>query len=353
MNLISYDESKTIIGHLSAHLNASRDVHWFNDHLGVARGDTNRVEIFLPGEELVARLPVVAHLMNQGLWTRTDDPAPFEAARLMLPAGEQYDAIAATVVVELAQSGLEHDRQTAFSRCEALIEIALLQADLAVESVLGLWGELFLLRFWLEASSPRLSPLDSWYGYRPSARDFSSGNLGVEVKTTLRATSSHQVSGVHQTEPTPSDNQPVEEKLLLVSIGLEQVDQGLSVLDLVQQTDSVIRAQDGRRADEFQVHVSDYAGRSTGYRRLSENQPPILSRPYGVTFVRGYDMADADIQVLRLVDLQGRPHVQTDSVSFRINLPAQVRGDLNPTVGVLPVIQLLQAASGGLVANAD
>ena len=353
MSHLNYDDSKTVIGQLSDHLNASRDVHWFNDHLGVARGDGNRIELFLPGGELNARLPVVAHLLNQGLWTRKGDALPFEAARLLLPAGEQYDAIAATVVVELAQSGLEHDRQTAFSRCEALIEVALLQADLAVESVIGLWGELFLLRLWLEASSPQFSSLDSWCGYRPSARDFSLGSLGVEVKTTLRSTSSHQVSGVHQTEPTPSDDRPTEEQLLLVSIGLEPIDQGLSVLDLIQQTDSAIRARDVARADDFQVHVSDYAARSTGYRRANENQPSILSKTYGVRFVRCYDMSDPDIQVLRLADLQARPHVQTDSVTFRINLPTQVRGDVNPTVGALSVIELLENFLGGLAVDVN
>lgn len=337
---MDYEAVRKVIGQLSPHHGDSRSAHWFNDHVGVARGERDRVEVFLPGQPLITRLPAVSRLVQHGRWHRREIGTQLDAACLVLPLGAEYDAIAATIVVELVRSGLEQDRQGAFTRCEPLIEVALIQADLAVESVLGLWGELYILQLWLR-SEQSLLPLDSWCGYRPSARDFVTGRLGVEVKTTLRSTSSHQVSGVHQTEPTPSDEQPLEEELMLVSLGLERAEQGISVLNLLEQTDKLIREHDPNRAEEIHVHVSDYASGGTGYWRSNENQPPLLHQRYGVTFVRTYDMSDSLISVLRQSDVQARPHVQTDSVTFRVNLPSHLRGDVNPLVGAAPLINLL------------
>lgn len=348
MSNLDYNAVREVIRDISSHHGESRSTYWFNDEIGVARGQQDRIEIFLPGEPLISQLPAVSRLMQHGRWLRRERDTHLDAARLLLPTGDEYDAIAATIIVELSCSGLEQDRQRAFSRCEALIEVALAKADLAAESVLGLWGELYLLQLWLRAERPSLSPLDQWLGYRPSVRDFVVGRLGVEVKTTLGSTSSHQVSGMHQTEPTPSDTQPSEEQLLLVSLGLTRSDQGASVLGLIGQIDALVREQDPTRIEDFHTHVSDYASRGTGYWRANENQPPLLDQRYGVSFARGYDMGDPSISVLRLADVQARPYVQTDSVTFRINLPNRLQGDLNPLVGVPAVIERLVRAGGSL-----
>jgi hypothetical protein len=47
-------------------------------------------------------------------------------------------------------------------------------------------------------------------------------------------------------------------------------------------------------------------------------------------FLRIYDMGDIAVQVLRRDDIQRRSHVVLSSVSFEIELPDRLSGDLNP-----------------------
>ena len=49
-------------------------------------------------------------------------------------------------------------------------------------------------------------------------------------------------------------------------------------------------------------------------------------------FVRGYDMSDPAIEVLRRDDVADHHHVELQSVNFRINLPAMVSPH-NPVPG--------------------
>ncbi len=65
-----------------------------------------------------------------------------------------------------------------------------------------------------------------------------------------------------------------------------------------------------------------------------------------MVFERLYDLADDRIKLLRSEQLDEARHVEADSVSFRVRLPARVQGDINPTVG-------MQKIAARLVALAD
>lgn len=45
-------------------------------------------------------------------------------------------------------------------------------------------------------------------------------------------------------------------------------------------------------------------------------------------------MKDEAIRLLTTDDLRARPMIETDSLHLRVNLPDQVRGDINPIVGL-------------------
>ena len=82
-----------------------------------------------------------------------------------------------------------------------------------------------------------------------------------------------------------------------------------------------------------------------GFQQLSElmNLPGIdvlgplpaaiqITTTFSAAFVRGYDMSDPAIEVLRRDDVADHHHVELQSVNFRINLPAMVSPH-NPVPG--------------------
>lgn len=270
------------------------------------------------------------------------------ANRLLLPAAGHFDQVAAFLCTELLRNGAAKDLQTAFRRTEPVLELAIERLRIADRAILGLSGELVLLDALLRATpDPSVAEvIDGWAGYGQSTRDISLGAIGVEVKTTTRSTSSHMVQGVHQVETTHDEEGRDETALFLVSIGLEWVDHveaELSVFRLPQLVDSLttrVMEALGETSGtavvyEFLRHVSEYGSSAEiGYDHRTMAGNVAFHRPFRLTFVRCYDMRDDHIQVLRSDDIRRRPNTELKSVTFRINLPEQVRGDENPTVGL-------------------
>src|SRR5262249_24344165 len=124
---------------------------------------------------------------------------------------------------ELLRNEATTDLPRAFARTEPLIELAIVELLIAEETFLGLCGEMLMLQALLEASPAERvrDVLDSWKGYRETARDFQLAWVGVEVKTTTHLTSSHLFRGVHELEPGHGVDGAEELRFLLVSLGLE------------------------------------------------------------------------------------------------------------------------------------
>lgn len=114
--------------------------------------------------------------------------------------------------------------------------------------------------------------------------------------------------------------------------------------DLVDAILSRLADDEDRTA--FLAAVRAYGGDSTlGYNHHEDRNRRRFLRRFELRFERCYDMLDDTIQVLRSTQLDGLVHMDPDSVSYRVALPNQVRGDLNPQVGLAYIASALLAAS--------
>lgn len=339
---------------------AEREVRWFpvGGNLGVARDHHSRLELFLSGPRLVCHSETVAANLAFDSWQRAnaDD---LQANRVVLPPGSHFDAIAAFLCTHLLDNGIATDLQAGFSKSEKVIEVALERSRLQGESLVGLLGELLFLRHLISARPQSAADfINHWFGHTRSSRDFQIGPVGVEVKTTRGATSRHHVQGVHQVERGHAVGGVHEESLYLLSIGLEPIDErsptgGWSLPSLVDSvlalisSDSPEPAVSAQLAEAFLKRVEEYgAGEGLGYDHNQMRHRVIFGQRWAFKFARAYDMSDADISVLRSVDLANFSMVELASVSFVVSLPAQVHGDINPVVGLSPFVEQVLHQAG-------
>lgn len=326
-----------------------RAITWLTDAkvVGIARNSRGHLELFLAGDELRPRSGSVKTAMRYHSWHRDALP-PLNANRICLPALGHFDQFGAFIAAELLREKADYNLERAFAVTEPLIELAIKRMEISENALLGLVGELLLLEaLCRRAPDHQVGPIvQAWDGWRRSARDFTWEGLGVEVKTTTRTTSSHAIHGVHQIEPTPAgDDSTGEEGLLLVSVGLCQPDLDAHALSIPSLVESILERLKATGAsgfvDEFLTRVSVYGAESgIGYEHTTMvNEPPFTTK-FGVTFVRGYDMADPAVEVLRRDDLINHQHVDAQSVTFRVDLPATISLN-NPLVGARRVVEAI------------
>jgi hypothetical protein len=293
------------------------------------------------------RSKLIRENLEYQTWYRKGLDNPLAANRLLLPAAGHFDHIAAFLCTELLRNGASTEPKRAFSRTEPVIELAIQRLRIADRAILGLCGELLLLEA-LARSAPDekvAEVLDAWKGYRETARDLQVGDVGIEVKTTTRTTSSHPVQGVHQVELGHGVDGVPESTLLLVSIGIQWAEADAETSNLtslpqlvdaiVERTRQAMKASGDLVVAQLLRRIAEYGSSADiGYDHETMAGSAAFQRRFRRSFVRCYDMTDPAIQVLTGDDVRARPHVDTESVRFRINLPDQVRGDINPTVGL-------------------
>ena len=328
--------------------------------IGLARSPRGRIEIFLPGAPLEARSRRVRDVLEYQRWFRAGG-GELPASRILLPEAGHFEQVAAFLTTELIRNGAGDDLARAFAQTEPLIELAIEDLLLAEESFVGLCGELLVLHALLRAvSDERVNQIvNSWKGFRHTARDFQLGDVGVEVKTTTGSASSHLFSGVHQLEVGHGADGLEETAYYLLSLGLELPD-GIAdqsnTTALPQLVDAVIQRLNQALGppgalivDDLVARLAEYGDRSkVGYDHRTMRESARFSRPFRVGFARSYDMADDAIRLLTTDDLRERPFIDTDSVRLRVNLPRQVRGDINPVAGLSNcAVQILSRLGSG------
>ena len=326
-----------------------RAITWLTDAkvVGIARNSRGHLELFLAGDELRPRTGIVKTAMRYHSWHRKDLP-PLNANRICLPALGHFDQVGAFIAAELLRERADSNLERAFAVTEPLIELAIKRMEISENAILGLVGELLLLdALCRRAADPQVGPIvQAWDGWRRSARDFTWEGTGVEIKTTTRTTSSHAIHGVHQIEPNPaSDDATGETRLLLVSIGLCQADSNATALSIPSLVERILERLNATGAsglvEEFLTRVSVYGTESgIGYEHATMVNEAPFATTFGVTFVRGYDMADPAVEVLRRDDLITHQHVDAQSVNFRVELPATISLD-NPIVGARRVVEAI------------
>lgn len=319
-----------------------RDVVWVGESrtVGAARSQNGRVELFIAGPPVAAEIPRVrdalAHSRYQG------PHGSVEATRIALPQGAHFDPVAAFLLTELLRNGVERAPQVGLSRTEAVIALAMEQAALEDQSLVGLVGELLCLHALMSSAPSGLATAvaDAWAGHDRSARDLQLGRVGVEVKTTTKLTSTHQVQGFHQIEPGASVDGVVETDLRLLSIGIAWLpaDSGeaFTLPRLVEEIAKRIERSGGSRLD-FLTKVRSYGTRAGGYDHATDSDNVRYSQPFGVRFARLYDLLDPAVQVLRSDIVQGYPMTKESSVSFEVALPPVVSLPTNPVTGLTEI----------------
>lgn len=318
-----------------------RTITWLTDAqvVGLARSSRGHLELFLAGDQLKPRTSTVKSAIHYHSWHRDNQP-PLSANRILLPALGHFDQVGAFIAAELLREKADANLERAFAVTEPLIELAIKRLEISENAILGLVGELLVLdALCRRADDVHVGPLvQAWDGWRRSARDLTWQGTGVEIKTTTRSTSSHAIHGVHQIERAPAaDDDPGEARLLLVSIGLHHADSdvaALSIPSLVQSiAERLAAAGASGLVDEFLTRVAMYGSESgIGYEHATMANEAPFTTPLTVTFVRGYDMADPAVEVLRRDDVVAHQHVDAQSLTFRVDLPATINLD-NPVAG--------------------
>lgn len=349
---LSYESIRETIRRVPLSLGAGdRAVITIDDHgaLFVARDAQGRIELFLRAPRLHPLITNVRERVVHDTW-ETAEGRQFSANRILFPAGEHLDAAAALVCVELLRSGYEADPIQAFARAEPVIDLVLAPLQHAHQALTGLAGELSFLYALLrtqDTQAARRLMLDAWQGWQSSTRDFQLGPVGVEVKATTHSASVHHIQGWYQVELGAAGGTSVETALFLLSIGVrwlpEETSAGQSIEELIAVIGSHLQAEDRELLID---RVRAYAG--AGFQVDASGMPAqkALRRRFALTFERLYDMADDRILLPRSADLAGFSHLDLDSVEFDVVLPNQVRGDLNPQVGLGPSVERILLDAG-------
>lgn len=356
--MTSYEQQMEVVHGLRSVQNQNdRQVNWCNEaeSIGFALNSKQQIEIFLKGGPLTAQFRRVRNALENQTWYQSDGNE-FRANRLVLPAAGHFEKVAALISTDLLNNGAEHDLETAFSQTEPLIDLAIGDLLLADETFLGLCGEMLVLRSLLREAPPADRPmvLRSWFGYRETPRDFQIGFTGIEVKATTTEASSHLFAGVHQTEVGHGVNGLEENTLFVCSVGLEWARHGAAVSttslpEMVEEVSHLVlgagRSMTERDLVDFFRNVARYGNsREFGYDHHTMSEFSRFDRRFSVRFVRLYDMGDDTIRLITTDDLNQRPFIDSASLSFRINLPNRVNGDLNPVTGLSNATKAILAA---------
>lgn len=350
MHLSTYEEILAVVEDLpSALTDEARDIYWLtpSNAVGLARDSMGRLETFLAGAPLRTKSRTVREAVIHHRWHRSSG-ASLDANQIVLPAVGHFDQVGAFLVTELLRNGAEEDLQGAFALTEPLIEFAINRLQISEAAMLGLAGELLVLDAMCSQASEGslLEVVSGWDGWRRSARDMRWRGTGVEVKTTTRATSSHLIQGLHQIEPAGcEDGASAEDRLLLISVGLERAStpsDGFSIPMLVGRIlERISNVGGGGSVTGFLDNVRAYGSESgLGYDHRAMADDALFANKFTVRFVRGYEMSDPRIQVIRRSDVSSRPHVDRESLRFRINLPEAVSLS-NPVSGVDGIAQII------------
>ena len=312
----------------------ARNLRWLSPPLAVARSASGDYEIFLRGDELLATSHLVRRHLQHGEWQPQGGGESFPATRIVLPSAPHFASVAALIAVELLRAGLAEgeDSQAAFGDVEPIIEMAIRRGALPENVIVGLIGELIVLRQSLLSIGSRDHlkglVLEAWQGWQPGGgRDFTFGPNSIEVKTTQSVSSIHEFGGFHQLEETqlPSGAQ---EQLHLLSIGLApSTAMGESLPVIVDQILAMLggHVELGPLQPALLTRVETYgAANGAGYRHATMRDWSAYATRYTATFPpRLYRVADTAMRLLRREDVAAT-FVAPASMSFTMHLPDQV-----------------------------
>ncbi|MFT6943440.1 MAG: hypothetical protein ACJAUW_000009 [Yoonia sp.] len=335
MSEITFETLRAELDGLRVPAGEARNLRWLAKALAIARNASGDYEIFIRGPELHAASSLVRRHLQHGEWRPQEGGASFFASRVVLPSAPHFGSVSALISVELLRAGLvsEGDAQGAFSAVEPIIEIAIRRGALPENVVVGLIGELIVLRQCLISLGKKThlqgDLLECWCGWQVGGRDFLFGESAIEVKTTQAASSSHEFSGLHQLEEVQLPN-GAHEQLHLLSIGLQaSTVAGESLSVLVDQLLGMLRERDKSPAGPLQTtllsHIEHYgSSNGVGYRHATMKDWSVYQTRYTHSFSpRLYRVADPSMRLLRREEVS-LTYVVPSSLSFTLHFPDSV-----------------------------
>jgi hypothetical protein len=333
MSEYQFESLRSELEALSVPRAQARHLIWLAAPLAVARTAAGGFEVFIRGPELRVASPIVRRQLQHGFWRPEEGGAEFSASRVALPSAPHFSSIATLIAIELIRAGVAGPRgiQAAFSDVEPIIEMAMRRGALADSTIIGLFGELTVLR---QLLLPRIRQpaslmrcIDFWQGWQDGSRDFRISGHSIEVKTTRSASSIHEFSGLHQLEPQVLPSAQLEH-LHLLSIGLApSTSTGESLPTMVESIVSILRSATGTEeiSNEFVRRVALYGQRSgTGYLHETMAEWSVYATRYTHTFSpRLYRLDDPRMLLLTRAMLD-QTFVQPHDLAFTMHLPDSV-----------------------------
>ena len=218
--------------------------------------------------------------------------------------------------------------QNEFSQFEKYLRKALAEFRLNDNSKLGLLGELSIINSLIKRDEWKTKQkiiIDAWSGYQSTSRDFIFDKQCIEVKTTTKHESTHEINNLNQVDPRDDDGGITE--LFLASIGLDRKEDGYSI---VSMTNSILEAiEDEELKQIFLENIRHYGVNSIGYDHNRMANWTQFQESYQMTFRRFYNMADPKIKVIRFSDIVEMKAVNERSLSYQINLDENIEGASN------------------------
>lgn len=311
----------------------ARNLRWLAPPLAIGRTATGDCEVFIRGPELRTGSPLVRRHVQHGDWRPEEGGEPFSASRIVLPAAPHFASIAALIAIELLRADVAGPLgvQPAFTDVEPIIEMAIRRGALSEAVIIGLIGELSVLRQLILAQGGQpalvMRCLDFWQGWQEGGRDFRIGDHAIEVKTTQASASIHEFSGLHQLEPTQLPSGVIEQ-LHLMSIGLAASStMGEALPSVVSGIVTLLStaAAGPEVADEFLRRVSLYGTLSgSGYTHATMQDWSVYGTRYAHTFLPRLYRLDDPAMLLLGRDLLAQTFVQAQGLSFTMHIPEQV-----------------------------
>lgn len=333
MSDLHFEALRTELEALRAPNGQARNLRWLAPLLAVGRTTAGDFEVFIRGPELRASSSLVRRHLQCGNWRPMEGGEPFPASRIVLPSAPHFAAIAALIAIELMRAGIAGARgpQEAFTDVEPIVEMAIRRGALPENVIIGLIGELTVLRQLILARSntpaSMMRCLDLWQGWQEGGRDFRLSNHSIEVKATQATASIHEFSGLHQLEPKLLPSGQLEQ-LHLMSVGLSaSTTLGESLPTVVQSIINLLTTATGGQelGDEFVRRIALYGSQSGGgYSHPSMADWSVYGTRYAHSFQpRLYRLDDPAMKLLTR-DVLAQTFVQADGLAFTMHVPDQV-----------------------------
>ncbi|MDV3253556.1 PD-(D/E)XK motif protein [Devosia sp. BK] len=311
----------------------TRNLRWLVTPLAIGRTGSGDYEIFIRGPAINAASSLVRRHIQHGDWRPQEGGHPFSASRIVLPAAPHFASIAALISIELLRAGIAESRgaQSAFTDVEPIIEMAIRRGALSDEVVIGLIGELTVLRQILLARggepAKMLRCLNFWQGWQEGGRDFRIGDHVIEVKTTQATGSIHQFSGLHQLEPSALPSGAMEQ-MHLMSIGLSASNSVGETLPSMVSSIAKLLSVDSMKtevADEFIRRVEMYGTISgSGYAHERMQAWSVYATRYAHTFVPRLYRLDDPAMLTLTRDTLAQTFVLAEGLTFTMHIPERV-----------------------------